>query len=376
MPESLQGGAAPAGDDVLILAVDDMPDNLAVLEALLARPGVRLLTATTADQALEYLLVHDVALALLDVRMPGISGFDLAELMRGAERSRRVPIIFITAGTRDEGRIFRGYEAGAVDFLFKPIDPHLLRSKVGVFVELFVQRRLLAAQVDEHRQLVRTAELLIGVLGHDLRSPLGAIVNAGEALTLAYPGDERLAGIAAIIGSSSKRMTRLIAQLLDFATARLGGLPVRPVPTDLQRVCEAALQECAPETSLVHLRTEGDLRGTWDADRLFQVLTNLVSNALQHGERGGVVAVAVCGSGPDEVTIEVTNSGEIRADLLSQLFQPFMPSTSGTGLGLYIVDQIARAQGGTVSVASSQGRITFRVTLPRHVSVADGVAAR
>ena len=100
-----------------------------------------------------------------------MSGFELAELMRGSERTRSVPIIFVTAGTAEHGRVFRGYEAGAVDFLFKPIDPQLLRSKVGVFVELFRQRLLLEEQVEEHRKLVRTSELLVGVLGHDLRNP-------------------------------------------------------------------------------------------------------------------------------------------------------------------------------------------------------------
>ena len=211
-----------------------MTDNLDVLEALLDNPSMRMLRATNGMQALELLLAHDVALALIDVQMPEMSGFELAELMRGAERTRRVPIIFVTAGSPEYGRIFRGYEAGAVDFLFKPIDPHLLQSKVDVFIELFRQRQQLAAQVEEHRALLKTAELLLGVLGHDLRNPLNVILTAGETLRLAHPDDQKTLQIADRIRTSSMRMTRLITQLLDFASARLGTLPIHPRSADLR----------------------------------------------------------------------------------------------------------------------------------------------
>src|SRR5689334_7122182 len=105
-----------------ILLVDDIPDNLVVLEALLRRDGLSILQARSGSEALELLLTHDVCLALLDVQMPEMDGFELAELMRGAERTKHVPIIFVTAGGRDPQRVFKGYETGAVDFLFKPID--------------------------------------------------------------------------------------------------------------------------------------------------------------------------------------------------------------------------------------------------------------
>ena len=152
--------------DAKVLIVDDREENLEVLSALIVAPGVSLLKASSGEAALELLLQHDVALALIDVRMPGMDGFQLAEFMRGSERTCRVPIIFVTAGVPESGRIFKGYEAGAVDFLFKPIDPQLLQGKVSVFIELFRQRQQLAAQVLEHKQLVHTAELLIGVLSH------------------------------------------------------------------------------------------------------------------------------------------------------------------------------------------------------------------
>src|SRR3984885_10668027 len=134
---------------VYFLLVDDRDENLLSLEALLRRDGLVLLRARSGDEALELLLQNDVALALVDVQMPGLDGFELAELMRGNERTRRVPIIFVTAGNADSHRRFRGYEAGAVDFIHKPIETDILRSKAEVFFELYRQRQQIAEQRDE-----------------------------------------------------------------------------------------------------------------------------------------------------------------------------------------------------------------------------------
>src|SRR6202012_1278638 len=129
---------------VSFLLVDDLDENLLSLEALLRREDLVLLKTRSGDEALELLLRHDVALALVDVQMPGLNGYELAELMRGSERTRRIPIIFVTAAGPDSQRRFRGYEAGAVDFIQKPIEPDILRSKAGVFFELSRQRQQLA----------------------------------------------------------------------------------------------------------------------------------------------------------------------------------------------------------------------------------------
>src|SRR6201994_3116939 len=156
-------------DTIKILLVDDTPENLTALEALLRQTNVEILRAASGAAALELLLVHEVSLALLDVQMPEMDGFELAELMRGAERTKHVPIIFVTAGTRDPSRVFKGYDTGAVDFLFKPIDPHILKSKVDVFIELARQRQQLS-------NALRLNEMFVGIVGHDLRNPLGAMI--------------------------------------------------------------------------------------------------------------------------------------------------------------------------------------------------------
>ena len=176
-------------DPVRVLAVDDVPENLIALEALLRDQGVELLQARSGIEALELLLVHDVALALLDVQMPGMDGFELAELMRGTERTRRVPIIFLTAVATDERRRFRGYEAGAVDYLLKPVDPQVVRSKVDIFVELYRQRAELARQRDEH------AAALARLTAHSDNSPLAIVeIDRDQRIVAWSQGAERLFG--------------------------------------------------------------------------------------------------------------------------------------------------------------------------------------
>ena len=131
------------------LLVDDLEENLTALEALLSRDGLHLDEARSGEDALELMLANEYALALLDVQMPGMDGFELAEIMRANERSRHIPIIFLTAGSGDAVRRFRGYEAGAVDFIQKPIEADVLRSKANVFLDLYLQRQQIVAQRDE-----------------------------------------------------------------------------------------------------------------------------------------------------------------------------------------------------------------------------------
>ncbi|BBD97036.1 PAS domain S-box protein [Sphingobium amiense] len=172
-----------------ILAVDDIEDNLTALEALLSGEGIELVKARSGAQALEMLLVEDVALALLDVQMPGMDGFELAELMRGTERTRRVPIIFLTAVGRDEQRRFRGYESGAIDYLVKPVDPDIVRAKVALFVELFRQRQELARERDQH------AAALARNQAHTDNSPLAIVeFDAGQHIVSWSAGAERMFG--------------------------------------------------------------------------------------------------------------------------------------------------------------------------------------
>ena len=276
---------------VKCLLVDDLDENLLALSALLRGEGVELLQARSGAQALELLLVHDVALALLDVQMPEMDGFQLAELMRGSERTRHVPIIFVTAGGRDQQRIFKGYESGAVDFLFKPIEAHILRNKAEVFFQLYRQKQQLAHELRERTETLRLNEMFVAMLGHDLRNPLNAILSSATLLQR-RAADETIGQTAGRILQGGRRMSAMIENMLDLARGRLaGGIAVQRGPADLGAIVERVLQElqaAVPEARIV-IRRSGDLAGEWDAERLSQVVANLVGNALQHGAPGEVV---------------------------------------------------------------------------------------
>ena len=355
-------------EPIKVLMVDDTPENLVALEALLRREGVQPLSARSGAEALELLLVHEVALALLDVQMPEMDGFELAELMRGSERTKHVPIIFVTAGSRDPNRVFKGYETGAVDFLFKPIDPHILKSKVDVFLELADQRR----QITE---ALRINEMFVGIVGHDLRNPLGALVAGAELLTAQLTDEKHLRTLSRMT-AAGRRMTAMIEQLLDLTRARLGGglgfvrtrkqLDVREL---VQRTLDE-LRASAPTREIV-LESTGDATTCGDPERLLQLFSNLIANAMTHGATGTKVTVNVLGRSQD-IVIDIRNDGVIPPARLATLFEPFrgkpqdVVRSSGLGLGLFISKQIALAHGGDVTVESSAAAGTVvTVRLPR-----------
>lgn len=359
---------------VKCLLVDDIEENLLALSALLADVHVEILTARSGREALELLLVHDVALALLDVRMPEMDGFELAELLRGSERTRHIPIIFVTAEPREQHRVFRGYESGAVDFIHKPIEPRILRNKTGVFFQLYRQKRQLARELSDRTETLRMNEMFCALLAHDLRSPLSAILGVANLLKRRSTDQASVESAGKIIASGT-RMARLIEDMLDLARARLGGgIVVKPKPTDFRALAERVLREqqlAAPAREITSSFV-GDLNGEWDPERIAQVAANLIDNALKHGEPDRAVEVGLDGTLPNCVTLTVQNGGTISPELVTRLFDPFRGSqrapgrADGLGLGLYIVSQIVQAHGGTVEVQTGKDHLTaFRVSLPR-----------
>jgi signal transduction histidine kinase len=364
--------AQPAAQTKLLI-VDDREENLLALLALLRREDVCVLTARSGKEALELLLTHEVALALLDVQMPEMDGFELAELMRGSGRTQHVPIIFVTAGSRDSQRVFRGYDAGAVDFLYKPIEPHILRNKVETFVQLDRQRRLLADQLERLTETLRLNELFTAVLGHDLRNPLHAISTMSSVLNAS--SDPHVRESSQRLASIAMRMSRMIDDMLDLARARLGGgIPIHVQRVELSELIARTVEELelAHSGCVIAVDAQGDLQGTWDGDRLVQMISNLLANALQHGTPDTPIILDADGRDAERVTVSITSEGAIPDQLIPQLFDPFRSGqprgrrSQGLGLGLFIVQQIASAHGGSVEVRSSPAEgTTFTVVLPR-----------
>lgn len=352
-------------EPVKYLLVDDLDENLVALEALLRRDDVEILVAHSGREALELLLEHEIALALIDVQMPEMDGFELAELMRGAARTRAIPIIFVTAGATEEHRVFRGYDAGAVDFLQKPINPQILRHKTDTFFLLERQRQQLA-------ETLRLNETFVAAVGHDLRSPLNAILTAAEML-VRDAGAESQRKLAQRVRTSGKRMAAMIDDLFDLARARLsGGIPLERQAANLSSVVKKVVTELrqVSPTRVIEVVSEGEVDGVWDSRRLEQVVSNLVGNADRHGTPETAIHVNLRG-GADDVVLSVHNEGVIPSDVLPQLFDPFRRSNQrgsreGLGLGLFIVHQTVMAHGGRIEVRSEPSLgTTFDVTLPR-----------
>lgn len=355
-------------EPVNVLVVDDVAENLVAMEALLRRDGVRVLSARSGADALELLLQHEVAVALLDVHMPEMDGFSLAELMRGAARSREVPIIFLTASPSDPMRSFQGYGAGAVDFLHKPIEPHVILGKINVFIELFQQRRLLKQRNESLERALKLNETMMAVLTHDLRTPLSVVLLCAEKLAMQLPAEASVQRTLGQMESSGRRMARMVEQLLDFSRIRTGGLTVQRVPCDCREVAASVLDEAQRlhGDARLEMQAEGDLQLHADVDRLSQIVSNLVSNALVHGQ--GTVRVEIDGRDTRALRLAVSNPGHIDPDLLPRLFEPFKTrfhASHGLGLGLFIAHQFALAHGGDLRASSAQGQVRFELRLPR-----------
>jgi signal transduction histidine kinase len=353
-----------------ILIVDDVPQNLVAMEALLARDDIRILKAASGPEALELLLVHDVALALLDVQMPDMDGFVLAELMRGSQRTRDVPIIFLTASPNDPARSFKGYETGAVDFLHKPIDPRIILGKVDVFVQLYQQRQQLKAQNARLERALQLNEAMIAVLTHDLRTPLSAISLCADRIKIEV-GDGPLARTAHHVETSARRMARMIDQLLDFSRIRSGVIRLDLANHDVGALAHAVAEETrqANPTRAIEVSISGETLGYFDSTRISQVLSNLLGNAVQYALGSTPIVLEVNGEDTAALHISVRNAGVLPANLVQRIFEPFKGSfhqSRGLGLGLYIVDQFVRAHGGNVVAQNVEDGVEFRVSVPRH----------
>lgn len=213
----------------------------------------------------------------------------------------------------------------------------------------------------------------IGILSHDLRTPIGAITTGAALLAVPEDNPERRARVASRILGSAQRMRRMIADLLDFTRARLGGtIPLRRRTADLQQICEEVITEVreAHRSAVIRFEAGGNLAGDWDADRLAQVVSNLLGNAIQHGD-GTLVTVTASEQGRD-VTLAVRNGGApIPAEALRSIFEPLARGQSeaggqSIGLGLFIARAIVSAHGGTIDVTSSRAQgTTFTIRLPK-----------
>lgn len=376
-----------------ILVVDDIEENLVALEALLRRDDVDIVTARSGTEALELVLQHEFALAFIDVQMPEMNGFELAEYMRGAERSKYIPIIFLTAGTGEANRVFRGYESGAVDFLFKPVDPNILRHKTDTFIGMDQQRKKLAEQYQQLqaseallREAVQAREDVLAVVSHDIRNFLQAIKSGVQMLNKPPEklGAEARLAIHGRLSSTVDLMSRVIADLLDMASIRSGRIEVQLRPEVAGNlIAEAvAVHEPLAEQKGIGLSAQCEIPTgvvLCDRERILQVFSNLLGNAIKfcrHGDRIQVRMRVL----DDCVQASVIDSGPgIASGDLPLVFDAYWSGATnrrnGTGLGLYITKRIVEAHDGRIWIESEPGKGTaVHFTLALSIPAADATS--
>jgi signal transduction histidine kinase len=388
-------------DSVNLLIVDDLPENLLALDALIRQDDRTIFQASCGEDALALLLEHDFALAILDVQMPGMNGFELAELMRGTEKTRHIPIVFVSAAGKELNYAFKGYETGAVDFLYKPLDIDAVKSKVNVFVELYRQRResrrqvaaleksrqeqeallqdLRAAQA-ELQNAVRMRDDFMSMVAHELRTPLNTLFLEAQLRKMQLDRGNTAVFDTAYLQKMVARdqrqiqsMVRLIDDMLDVSRIRSNRLSIRPVefdlPTLLARVVGNLSTQATAAGSTITFEPSEPVSGVWDEFRIEQVVINLLTNALRYGQAQPVnVSMAVL---PEGVRIDVRDHGVgISPEDQRRIFEQFERAagndgTGGLGLGLFITQQLVEAHGGKISVQSTPGEgSVFSVTLP------------
>jgi signal transduction histidine kinase len=357
-----------------ILVVDDAPTNLIAYRAALEFLGREIVTAGAGSEAIKLLADRQFALLLIDVRMPGMDGFATVKLLRDQLHSL-TPVVFIT-GASDDAAMRRAYEFGAVDYLVKPVPPEILRGKVRNLLALYDQ----GIELEKRAALLREKDTTIGILAHDLRNPLAAIIASADLLARLPEASDKSQRIVQRINRSGRRMTLMIRDILDFTRRRLGGgIPLKRQPTDLAVLSQSVVDEIRAGYPAVRIEVEtaGRLTGEWDPARIEQALSNLIANAVQHG--GEDVRLVASGEDRDQVVVTVRNSGQpIPRERLPNLFEAFKKdhsSPAGLGLGLFIVREIVEAHEGSVAVSSSPEGTVFSFRLPRASAQASASAS-
>jgi signal transduction histidine kinase len=379
---------ARAEGTVNILLVDDQIHNLVALEAVLGDLRQNLVRAESGHEALRCLHEQDFAVIILDLRMPGLDGLGTAQLVRRIERSKHTPIIFVTAMDTEMEEC---YEAGAVDYLLKPFRPEVLRSKVKVFVDLYLKTEQIRQQAErlrilEHREQERKLSELEEArrdldgfaysVAHDLRSPLRAMTGFSEALLEEHSGalDQTGRDYAQRIFESAKRMDALIQDLLAYSRLSLGEIVLQPVP--LSAMMRDILHQMSVELRERHacIKLEEPLP-TVNAHPvlLTQILTNLLSNAIKFIGPGVDPEVRVrAESSGDVVRVWVEDNGiGIPSEHHERIFRVFerlhlQDRYPGTGIGLAIVRRAAERLRGETGVESEPGKGSrFWISLKR-----------
>jgi len=404
-------------DSVNLLLVDDRAENLLALEAILEPLGQVLIRANSGPEALRSVLETEFAAILLDVQMPGMNGFEVAEIIKSRERSRTIPIIFLSAISKEDAYVFKGYSMGAVDYVFKPFNPDVLRSKVAVFVDLFLKQREIQRQGDllresqkrelelEHRTSLLEAEArsaaqlsqmndelhrrqialeqamgarnrFYASMSHELRTPINAVIGYSTLMLDNIYGPlnvKQKEGLQRTL-KAARHLLELVNDVLDLSKIEAGKIELSLQPVMFPPLIEDLFVTVRPLAdeygSTLSLEMESEpFNIVSDPRRVRQILLNLLSNAIKFGE-GKPIRVVCKQDENNGVEIQVVDVGlGIAQEDITRIFEEFVQVSEskqpGTGLGLPISRRLAQLLDGSLTVHSSPGKgSTFCLTLP------------
>ncbi len=380
-----------------VLIVDDRPENLLTLEGILENESLNIIKASSGNEALAIMLEHNISLVLMDVQMPGMDGFEVAEIMRSSERTKFIPIIFITAISKQRQHIFKGYESGAVDYLYKPLDLEILQSKIKAFIDFFQHKNALEettrklsksiAELNQAKQIAEDAttakSAFLATMSHEIRTPLNGIIGMAD---LGLMDDEigpqqreRLMDIK----TSGESLLEIINEILDISKIEADKLELEEIEFSIRELIEKIVNLLSVKIFQEKLEFVCDIDPDipdiliGDPLRIRQILINLLSNASKFTEEGTVsVKVKMLEHIEEQISLEfaIEDTGiGIPEDKQQQLFDSYTQADTsttrkhgGTGLGLNISQKLVNLMGGKISVSSTPGlgsKFYFRLNM-------------
>lgn len=386
-----------------ILIVDDKPENIIALETMLRESGVDIFKSTSGNDALMLTLEHDFALALIDVQMPEMDGFETVRLLRKADRTRFLPVIFLSAIYSEEHYKIQGIEAGAVDFITKPFVPRMVLGKIRIFLDLYENKKMLEEEIEQRKRseasLRETERKLLMALNkaeesdrlktaflanvsHEIKTPLTSIIGFSDLLADTDLDIASRKKYSKIISKSGESLMAILNDIIDLSKIETNQFAIVLAPADINKILgtlnysynDFLNSNSKPTVTLtMHLPDNPVKTFMTDGLRLKQAISNLLSNAIKFTPEGQIHFGYTSNTAGISFFVRDTGIG-IPADKIDRIFERFhkldnIINSSGTGLGLPIVKKIVELLGGTIEVNSELNKGSeFLIHLPANKS--------